>query len=184
MYQGDTQGVFQIYQLWAYPVGNQTWNLAWSRHSAPTLVVCPWRLCLLPRASVLPMGQVTPLPRSGELLLIHQNPSSHTYSSRLQPGGLEADSSKAGLGIEAMMMEHSPQNPAHHQSYFVLWWKGTVYRLSKSYLNWAWTGELACAPSSPWDLGQGWGQVTKKNFKKYRKTRKYKHVWLVQSTSF
>lgn len=49
-----------------------------------------------------------------------------------KPIELEADSSKAGLEMEAMMVESGLQNPVHHQNYFVLWWRGIVYRLSKS----------------------------------------------------
>lgn len=49
-----------------------------------------------------------------------------------KPIGLEADSSKAGREMEAMMVGRSLQNPVHHQNYFVLWWRGIVYRLSKS----------------------------------------------------
>lgn len=58
---------------------------------------------------------MTPLPRSGELLLIHQSPSSHTPSSRLKPSGLEVNSSKTGLGMEAMIVRSSFQNPVHHR---------------------------------------------------------------------
>lgn len=56
-----------------------------------------------------------PWLRSGELLLIHQSPSSYIPSSRRKPSGLEANSSKTGLGMEAMIVRSSFQNPVHHQ---------------------------------------------------------------------
>lgn len=93
---------------------------------------------------------MTPLPRSVELLLIHQSPSFHTPSSKLKPSGLEANSSKTGLRMEAMIVRSSFQNPVHHR-HCLFCGRGESVVDSP---NWAQTGKLACIPSDQWVLGQ------------------------------
>lgn len=74
-----------------------------------------------------------------------------------------------------MVGRKSLQNPIHHWNYFLLWSREIIHGLFKSYLNYTRVGE---------PIGEGWDQVTHKNFKKYRKTRKHEHKGLVQSVSF